>query len=96
MTDRKDGGPAFPLPMAVGPAGDLYDASQTDPGMSLRDYFAGQALAGHWSQSNPDLVRNMAEAADENFDGDIADMLAAAAYKAADSMLKAREGSNDD
>ncbi len=39
-----NGGAAFPLPVAVGPSGDLYDASEADPGMSLRDWFAGQAL----------------------------------------------------
>jgi hypothetical protein len=33
-----DGGPAFPAP--------AYAANITDKGMTLRDYFAGQALAG--------------------------------------------------
>ncbi len=35
-----DGGPAFPLAIAVSVAGDLYDSSQADAGMSLRVYLA--------------------------------------------------------
>ena len=56
----KDGGSAFPLPMAVSTAGDLYDASQTDPGMSLRDYFAGQALTALVPGDSPDIKANYA------------------------------------
>jgi len=41
MATKETGGPAFPT-IAVGPAGDLYG----DHGMSLRDWFAGQALVG--------------------------------------------------
>jgi hypothetical protein len=37
----KTGGPAFPEPVAVGPAGDVYRGMS---GMSLRDYFAAAAL----------------------------------------------------
>lgn len=40
MSALNDGGPAFPAPAS--PSG-LTDAS---PGMTLRDYFAGQALVG--------------------------------------------------
>jgi len=39
----KDGGQAFPAAYTVGPNDDLYPPT---PGMSLRDWFAGQALAG--------------------------------------------------
>jgi hypothetical protein len=35
MTQRDDGGPAFPRPSMA-----------TDDGMTLRDWFAGQAMAG--------------------------------------------------
>ena len=38
MSDDTDGGPAFPIPSDGMTAG--------HNGMSLRDYFAGQALAG--------------------------------------------------
>ena len=43
MTKIDDGGPAFPF----GPFGDPErDAGQAGPGMTLRDWFAGQALEG--------------------------------------------------
>ena len=40
MTQRNDGGPAFPFD------GGENNGIQPSSGMSLRDYFAGQALAG--------------------------------------------------
>ena len=43
MSDRQDGGPAFPC---------AQDVLRSDEGMSLRDWFAGQALAG--MLANPD------------------------------------------
>lgn len=51
QTKIDDGGPAFPCGLAAtaSPNGDpiLYDsADRAGGGMSLRDYFAGQALAG--------------------------------------------------
>lgn len=50
--------------------------SETDPGMTLRDYFAAKALQGqvaHWNDTSD------------------ADLLAARCYSFADAMLKARE-----
>ena len=44
MTERNDGGPAFPIPNATDMDGYVYAPEAT--GMSLRDWFAGQALAG--------------------------------------------------
>lgn len=43
-----DGGPAFPRPDVVweNQATGWQDGTQGHPGMSLRDWFAGQALAG--------------------------------------------------
>lgn len=76
-SSQKDGGPAFP--------GFKYwdDGSVTGStnGTSLRDYFAGQALAG--------LL-----AANATYGGrtDQRDKLAGDAYGHADAMLKAREG----
>lgn len=63
----------------------IYDGGQAFPaldfqhlkGMSLRDYFAGQALAG--------LLTSTAT------DGDDWDTIAAKAYDSADAMLAARE-----
>lgn len=50
MSTNNDGGPAFPHQPVVNANGDtiLYG----DCGMSLRDWFAGQALAGMLSNDN--------------------------------------------
>ena len=79
MSDIKDGGPAFPE-SASGPYpnGEIVEGR---PGMSLRDYFAGQALAGwlsSWTTNSSPLWFE-------------ADHVSAAAYDYADAMIKARE-----
>lgn len=45
MNTPNDGGPAFPV------MDDSDGGMHRHPGMSLRDWFAGQALAGFTSQS---------------------------------------------
>ena len=71
-----DGGPAFPFPSGPEPKVDRYhDRSE---GMSLRDWFAGQALAGILSCSAV-VVVGLPKFA-----------LAQDAYEIADAMLKAR------
>jgi hypothetical protein len=69
-----DGGPAFPLNhQAPGMAPEFYY------GMTLRDWFAGQALSGiEASQGNSGHFVSTSE------------RVAARAYELADSMLKAR------
>lgn len=69
MSTPKDGGPAFP---ALGPN---YPYSEN--GMSLRDWFAGQALAGF-----------IAASANRNI---LAKLEASMCYQMADAMLAARE-----
>ena len=72
MSGSTDGGPAFPLQALAAPN------SEIAWGMSLRDWFAGHALAGLMASPNgPRLVK---EAVDT-------------AYYAADAMLRAREKS---
>jgi hypothetical protein len=70
-TPINDGGAAFPAP--------AYAANITDKGMTLRDYFAGQALAGMLcdGRSNSNAKSWMPEEA----------------YDIADAMLAAREAS---
>ncbi len=69
-----DGGPAFPGQRDVRNSdGDVTDIT-FDPGMSLRDYFAGQAIVGLVQRHDGDPVR----------DGSVA------AYRAADAMIAAR------
>jgi hypothetical protein len=47
MSDKKDGGPAFPQHGTVSPVGDVFISDQCGGGgMSIRDWFAGQALSG--------------------------------------------------
>jgi hypothetical protein len=70
-----DGGSAFPQP-----AKHYDDGSSSIPpnnGMSLRDWFAGQALQGHLAFPGSDLY---------------ADDAAKIAYRYADAMIAARKG----
>jgi hypothetical protein len=82
-TPIKDGGPAFPLPMFTRQADGMPMSPQEYGlgGMTLRDWFAGQALAGAvgFSPSNP--FRKYDQPED----------VAAACYRFADAMLAARE-----
>jgi len=77
-----DGGPAFPCEEQIRCNGEVIDFLKFT-GMSLRDWFAGQAI-GHianysmtngWARSGPEWR----------------DAAASEAYKFADAMLKARE-----
>lgn len=75
-----DGGPAFPHGNLE--LGDRHLIAQ--PGMSLRDWFAGQALIGLISNSQgvpSDFVRANSNEADR---------MAEISYRVADTMLKAR------
>jgi hypothetical protein len=67
-----DGGPAFP---SVGEG--FGNPSYSAPGMTLRDWFAGQALAGALADPTCDLSPIE---------------LAKKIYEFADAMLAAREG----
>ncbi|MBB6353526.1 hypothetical protein ACFFTN_01200 [Aminobacter aganoensis] len=83
----EDGGPAFAA-LAASPMGDVHHQE----GMSLRDWFAGQFLAGAATDSG---ALDVSVAADQ-YDIDVAlgeywAKVARAAYIAADAMLKARK-----
>ncbi len=74
MSDIKDGGPAFPGQMPTGfdpRSGNYFE------GMTLRDWFAGQAACGYCSRE--DSIRAHYDA------------IAADAYGIADAMLEARK-----
>ena len=77
MSAINDGGPAFPRTGYECTNGDWVPPQL---GMTLRDWFAGQALAGISSTL-----------AHEYEDRDLAERYAADAYELADAMLKARE-----
>jgi hypothetical protein len=76
MSESKDGGSAFPTFVREM---DGYEAVLPVQGMSLRDYFAGQALSGH-----------LASYTGEDCGIPPADRAAKWAYEYADAMLKAR------
>lgn len=66
----KDGGPAFPA--------QHFDLAEHEHGMTLRDYFAGQALMGMMASRNPSSPKFMPE--DD----------AAYVYAVADAMIQER------
>lgn len=85
----EDGGPAFPKPLDPYPnAQGMESGSQ---GMSLRDWFAGQALAGLIAPliaADPAAIARAAVA--DGFTGRFPEYVAMRAYEQADAMLKAR------
>ena len=68
---KEDGGPAFPP---------QHDPATHPSGMTLRDYFAAQAMQAFLSQS-PSIAWRVPDAT-----------IAQDAHNVADAMLKAREG----
>ena len=88
MSSGNNGGPAFPVESGrIGVfTGKVEDTAGT--GMTLRDYFAGQVVAGF--VSNPGLCRKATEEAVRN-KKDFVDSYAECVYALADAMLKARE-----
>ena len=84
MSTMKDGGPAFPEGVnQVYPYIEQGDPIQV--GMSLRDYFAGQTVAGLYA--NQEWLVNAYKATGKGPHECVAD----AAYEPADAMLAARE-----
>lgn len=80
MTEKNDGGPAFPAPDVFRPDG-VHVAGGTY-GMSLRDWFAGQIAAGMAAHSGTcGLSYGPGE-------------IAGRAYQVADAMIKARAGND--
>ena len=75
--DIDDGGVAFP-----GPCQHETDIDINE-GMSLRDWFAGQALAGVWAGRESDFVKISAPTTTD---------VAVACYAIADAMIQARSG----
>jgi len=77
MSDKiNTGGPAFP-------SGDGQWSGGTNHvyGMSLRDWFAGQAMAGLWANGHDQVIE---------LAGDF-EQTASSCYQMADAMLAARE-----
>jgi hypothetical protein len=83
MTKRDDGGPAFPVPKLD----EDHEICGVFNGLSLRDHFAGQALAGLCA--NPGTSAGTDQAAFNN-------IAAKACYMLADAMLAARQKPRDE
>jgi hypothetical protein len=79
VNNTNTGGPAFPMPWYES---DKYEV-EGEPGMTIRDYFAGQALAGIalWNRGQGGSFVNADDAKDAGV----------LAYQLADAMLAARE-----
>lgn len=75
MSEIKDGGPAFPIPLQEGQS---YQGHAPCDGMTLRDYFAAKAMQAIIAANNFDGP-------------DYADGIAVDSYEMADAMLRARE-----
>lgn len=84
---KRDGGPAFPRPASENTeGGTLHDGNYMVPehdGMSLRDWFAGQAMAGWFGSYGPEH--------DHPATGGYALTVARHAYAMADAMIEARD-----
>lgn len=90
MVEKTDGGSAFPRDDLEFHGGNVV-SGHYQSGMSLRDWFAGQALAGQIAAcSRPDLLQVKLAHAEKKGLG-LHQMEAKAAYKAADAMLEARK-----
>ena len=91
MTEKNDGGPAFPQAHGTRkqyqPTGIITGEIliQGNPGMSLRDYFAAKAMQGLISACNSEGIWTGCG------DKKMNDNMAIIAYMVADAMLKAKE-----
>jgi hypothetical protein len=84
MSKINDGGPAFPRPDDRDPVTGQGWREGSD-GMTLRDWFAGQALAGMMANETTPFSSDHAECEPSQ--------IAAAVYEIADAMLQQREAS---
>lgn len=84
---KPDGGPAFPYKVIDCSIKGAPAIRWNQSGMSLRDYFAGQALAGWLAHGS---VARIIEQHNTSAAGALT-VLAGGCYQAADAMLAARE-----
>ncbi|MDN7795872.1 hypothetical protein [Burkholderia vietnamiensis] len=80
MNEIKDGGPAFPIPLHEGQS---YQGHAPCDGITVRDYFAAEALVGM-------LAYPGCESRGSHHNNNTPDGVAAMAYEYADAMLRAR------
>lgn len=92
MSAINDGGPAFPCTPPDG-SPNAYAMFPSGPGMTLRDWFAGQALAGLCANPSIHQPNGMSGWSLVNCH---TDDLAGYALHLADAMLAARKGGSND
>jgi hypothetical protein len=85
-----DGGPAFPTHENVHDP--RADGFHSVPGMSLRDWFAGQALAGHESLPDDRTYNEDRDGTFYEWRAKLRRDTAIYCYEMADAMLAARQG----
>ena len=82
MTEKNDGGPAFPRTQWTG--SEKNAAHRDVAGLSMRDWFAGQALAGILPATDNESGRSAFTETEPSW-------IAQKAYELADAMLEARK-----
>jgi len=90
VSARKDGGPAFPSDTRR--THEFGSSGSTNTGMSLRDYFAAEAMHAHlMTDGVPGPACDALVEAANRAGRDPIDHLAVNAYEVADAMLRARK-----
>lgn len=79
MIAKKDGGPAFPIPLNPGESWNANEEGNPN-GMTLRDYFAARAMQG-----------SMFHLGEKRLPADMKQSMAQEAYAVADAMLEERD-----
>ena len=85
---REDGGPAFPRPTSTDETINPANIDYAEPGMALRDWFAGQALVGLLA------IENTKWELTDGGHANTSEQYATAVYRIADAMLAERGGWN--
>lgn len=90
MSEKNTGGQAFPLPCSASPMGGVHWGEE---GMTLRDYYAGEALVGIISEvvAEGEYPTSRVVIARWKKEDELPEeYIATAAFKIADAMIKAR------
>lgn len=93
--EPNDGGPAFPIPQQQFTDGYTIVGAEGAPGMTLRDWFAGQvatSIAQTIITADQTVLSVVADA--EGYDGSVDGYVAFRSYRIADAMLAEREKAN--
>jgi len=95
MSEVNTGGPAFPETRVVleQQQGGVHAVKTYLPGLTLRDYFAGQAMQGNLATGVMDKcwASNFYKLPDDELTDKLFKMVAMTAYMHADAMLKERD-----